>query len=334
MKLAVFSTQPYDQQFFEQCRAAKAPQTLEIAYHSFPLSAETVALASGCESICVFVNDNLTEPVLEKLKMLGVRAILLRCAGFNNVDLKAAERLGFFVANVPSYSPEAVAEFAVTLVQTINRNTHRAYNRVREGNFALDGLLGRTLHGKTVGVIGTGKIGIAFARIMKGYGCRIVAYDVYRNPDFDSLGQYKTLEEVLPLSDIVSLHCPLIDSTRHLINSRALAQMKPGALLVNTSRGGLIDTTAVIQALKSKRLRGLALDVYEAEAALFYSDHSSDIIQDDVFQRLMTFPNVIVCGHQGFFTEEALAEIAEVTFTNLEDYRHGRIGRNNIIGRN
>ncbi|KAF2834568.1 lactate dehydrogenase [Patellaria atrata CBS 101060] len=333
MKLAVFSAQPYDQRFLEQVHKAKYSDALEILYHVFPLTTETADLARDCDAVCVFVNDVLTKDVMDKLYSHGIRAILLRCAGFNNIDLKEAEKLGFFVANVPSYSPEAVAEFAVALIQTLNRNTHRAYNRVREGNFNLDGLLGQTLFGKTVGVVGTGKIGLSLARIMKGFGCRLLGYDVYKTPDFDQYGKYVELDDLLSQSDIVSLHCPLMDITRHLINKETLSKMKPGAMLINTSRGGLLDTSAVIAALKNRTLRGVGLDVYEAEAPLFYSDHSSDIIQDDVFQRLMTFPNVLVCGHQGFFTEEALTQIAEVTLSNLHDFKNGLPCKNNLMAK-
>lgn len=332
MKLAVFSTKPYDKRYIEAARsaaAAKAKESpasrsasadIEIVFHEFALEEDTVALAKGADAICAFVNDTLSAPVVEALGRQGVKAILLRCAGFNHVDLVAAEKAGIMVANVPSYSPEAVAEFAVALIQTLNRNTHRAYNRAREGNFALDGLLGRTLHGKTFGIIGTGKIGIATARIMKGFGCRILAYDPYPSPALEGIGEYRSLEEVLPESDIISLHCPLMDSTRRIINEDALAQMKPGAMLINTSRGGLVDTRAVIRALKTQHLSGVALDVYEGEGALFYDDHSGEIIHDDVLMRLMTFHNVIVTGHQAFFTQEALGEIAECTLRNIDEF--------------
>ncbi|KAI0546960.1 hypothetical protein F4679DRAFT_555954 [Xylaria curta] len=345
MKLAVFSAQTYDKFFLNQPRAnallnpydegaAVSPEpdtSIEVIYHNFALSDETVSLAAGANAICVFVNDTLSESVLTSLHSLGVRAILLRCAGYNNVDLEAAERLGLFVANVPSYSPEAVAEFAVALVQTLNRNTHRAYNRVREANFSLDGLLGRTLHGRTVGIIGTGKIGVAFARIMRGFGCELLAYDPFRSDEFMKYGEYTTLEDLLSRADIVSLHCPLIESTRHIINKTTLSQMKKDAILVNTSRGGLVDTKAVIAALKRKHLGGLALDVYEHERALFYTDHSGTIIDDDVLMRLVTFHNVIVTGHQAFFTDEALHEIADVSLQNLADFVHGRECKNALV---
>ncbi len=334
MNLAVFSAKPYDREYLSQAATTLAsthhgPHT--ITFHDFALSSETVALARGADAVCVFVNDVLSEPTLAALHAEGVRAVLLRCAGYNNVDLDAAERLGLVVANVPSYSPEAVAEFAVALVQTLNRKTHRAYNRVREGNFSLEGLLGRTLAGKTVGVVGTGKIGLAFARIMKGFGCRLLAFDPYPGTAFGELGEYAPLEKLLAESDVVSLHCPLTESTKHIMNGKTLGVMKKGAMLVNTSRGALVDTESVIAALKSKQLGGLALDVYEAEGALFYQDRSAEIIEDDVLMRLMTFPNVLVCGHQAFFTEEALTEIAECTIRNLDDFSNGMPCKNSLV---
>lgn len=335
--LAVFSTQPYDRKFLDAHlnKDQDGHQPFDIEYHTASLNEKTAKLAAYHTAVCVFVNDVLTRKVLEQLSGYGVKAVLLRCAGYNNVDLEAAKDLGLFVANVPSYSPEAVAEFAVALVQTLNRNTHRAYNRVREGNFALHGLLGHTLYGKTVGVVGTGRIGLGFARIMKGFGCKILAYDVYKAKDFqaEKLGEYVELDDLLAASDIVSLHCPLLDSTKHIIRAETLAKMKDRALLVNTSRGGLIDTKAVINALKSEKLRGVALDVYEAEAPLFYSDHSGEVIQDEVFARLMTFPNVIVCSHQGFFTHEALEEISSTTVGNMIDFIEGKgvAGQNSLI---
>lgn len=335
MKLAVFSAKPYDKQFLEKVNASHGTSSggtaVEFHFHDFSLSTETATLARGADAVCVFVNDTLNAPVLSALHDLGVRAVLLRCAGFNNVDLAKAESLGLFVANVPSYSPEAVAEFAIALIQTLNRNTHRAYNRVREGNFNLDGLLGKTLHGKTVGVVGVGRIGLALARILKGFGCRVLAYDPFPTDAFKEYGEYKELDDLLPQCDIVSLHCPLTKSTHHIINDASLAKMKPGAMLINTSRGGLVQTRAVIAALKSRHLGGLALDVYEREGSLFYSDHSGDIIDDDELMRLMTFHNVLVCGHQAFFTEEALMEIAECTLRNLDDFTKGVKCKNSLV---
>ncbi|KAG7292783.1 hypothetical protein NEMBOFW57_002826 [Staphylotrichum longicolle] len=334
MNLAVFSAKPYDREYLSLANTTRGDPdstTHTITFHDFALSPETVSLARGADAVCVFVNDVLSAPVLSALHGEGVRAVLLRCAGYNNVDLDAAEKLGLLVANVPSYSPEAVAEFAVALVQTLNRKTHRAYNRVREGNFNLDGLMGRTLHGKTVGVVGTGKIGLAFARVMRGFGCRVLAFDPYPGEAFREYGEYVALERLLGESDVVSLHCPLTESTKHIINGETLGLMKKGAMLVNTSRGGLVNTESVIAALKSKQLGGLALDVYEAEGSLFYQDHSAEIIQDDELMRLMTFPNVLVCGHQAFFTEEALTEIAECTLRNLDDFFNRIPCKNSLV---
>ncbi|QBE66169.1 2-hydroxyacid dehydrogenase [Pseudoduganella lutea] len=322
LRLAMFSAQPYDRRFFEEARAARR-SPVAIDYHDTALDIGTAVLAQGCDAVCVFVNDVLDAAVLERLHGQGVRAVLLRCAGFNNVDLVALARLGMFAARVPAYSPEAVAEHAVAMILTLNRHTHRAFNRVREGNFALDGLLGFTLHGKTAGIVGTGKIGLATARILAGFGCRVLGHDPYPSPAFAALGTMVPLDDLLAQSDIVSLHCPLVDATRHLIGHATLGRMKEGAMLVNTSRGALVDTAAVIEALKSRRLGALAIDVYEQESALFFRDHSSDIIADDVFGRLTTFPNVLVTGHQGFFTIEALREIAAITFDNLDCWRSG-----------
>jgi D-lactate dehydrogenase len=332
MKLAVFSTKSYDRHYLSEALNTKyASSDIETTFYPIPLSDETVDLAKGLDAVCCFVNDTIDTTVVEKLSEGGVKAILMRCAGYNNIDLEKAEELDIFVANVPAYSPEAVAEFAVALIQTLNRKTHRAYNRVREGNFNLEGLLGHTLHGKTVGVVGTGRIGLALAQIMAGFGCKVLGHDVVQSNDFKIVGGYVELDDLLAQSDIVSLHCPLLESTHHLINDASLAKMKKGAMLVNTSRGGLVDTKAVIRALKSKQLGGLGLDVYEGEKEIFYNDHSGEIVDDDEFMRLTTFHNVLVCGHQAFFTHEALQEISDVTLQNLEDFMTGRPCRNNLI---
>lgn len=323
MKIAVFSAQPYDIRFLDEARLRHPGDGLELVYHTESLTLRSVALAQDCGAVCVFVNDVLDAPVLEALAGLGVGAILMRCAGFNNLDIAAARALGLFVARIPSYSPESVAEHTLALILTLNRQTHRAYARIREGNFALDGLLGSTLHGKSVGLVGIGKIGVATARILKGFGCRVLGYDPLPSSGFEALGAMVALPELLAEADIVSLHCPLLESTRHMIDAGALARMKPGAMLVNTSRGALVDTCAVIDALKSRRLGALAIDVYEQESELFFQDRSDDIIVDDVFQRLMTFPNVLVTGHQGFFTVEAMREIAATTFSNLACFLSG-----------
>lgn len=324
MKIAVFSARPYDQRFLEEANLdGRGDAPFAFLYLQAALDVHTAALAQGCAAVCVFVNDRLDAPVLRALHGLGVRAILLRCAGFNNVDLPTAGALGLFVARVPAYSPEAVAEHALALIMTLNRQTHRAFNRVREGNFMLDGLLGRTLHGRTAGIVGTGQIGLATARILKGMGCTVLGHDPCPSADFEAIGAAVGMDELLARADIVSLHCPLTPQTHHLINDAALGRMKPGAMLVNTSRGGLVDTDAVIRALKSRHLGHLAIDVYEQESALFFQDRSGEIIDDDAFQRLMTFPNVLVTGHQGFFTVEALQEIAAITLRNLVDFARG-----------
>ena len=318
MKIAVFSTQPYDRRSLDAALAAReGGGDIAFLYQEAPLAPHTVALAQGCQAVCVFVNDRIDAGVLDALHGMGVRAVLLRCAGFNNVDIAAAQRLGMLVARVPAYSPEAVAEHTLALILTLNRHTHHAYARVREGNFALEGLLGSNLHGKTAGIVGLGKIGLATARILNGFGCHVLGYDPAPAPGYEALVTPVDLATLLAQSDIVSLHCPLVEATRHMINADSLAAMKRGAMLVNTSRGALVDTGAAIAALKSRQLGFLAIDVYEQESELFFQDHSGDIIDDDVFQRLMTFPNVLVTGHQGFFTAEALREIAEITLGNI-----------------
>ncbi|KAF9141437.1 hypothetical protein BG015_001281 [Linnemannia schmuckeri] len=333
LKVVVFSAQPYDKCFLNQISQNHFPSLhAEVVYHITPLSEESAPLAAHCDAVCVFVNDCVNESVLKLLYEQGVRGVFLRCSGFDNVDLKAAEEFGMFVARVPAYSPEAIAEFSVALMLTLNRRTHRAYNRTREGNFNLGSLLGFNMHRKTVGIVGVGNIGLAVARILKGFGCNLVAHDPYESDDFKVLGSYTTLEDLLRQSDIVTLHCPLLDSTKHLINRDLLKCLKKGAMLINTSRGGILDTAAVIDALKSGQIGALGLDVYEKEASLFYVDRSSDIIHDDVFQRLVTFPNVLVTGHQAFLTEEALTEIAETTFQNLQHFADGSECRNALVG--
>jgi D-lactate dehydrogenase len=316
MNISLFSAHQYDNIYFERAKCSSSLDAT-FTYHQQLLSKETAILAKNADAVCVFVNDTVDKGVLGQLDSYGVRAVFLRCAGYNNVDLEAAAHLGVFVANVPSYSPESVAEFAVALIQSLNRKTCVAHERVRIGNFSLNGLAGFALHGKTVGIIGTGKIGICFARIMAGFGCRLLAFDPVPNEEFLRYGKVVELETLLEESDIISLHCPLVQSTKHIINRESLSQMKPGAVLVNVSRGELIDSGAVIESLKQKHLGALAIDVYERERPLFYSDHSSDIIDDDVLMRLFTFPNVIVTGHQAFLTEEALTEIAKVTMENM-----------------
>lgn len=317
MKTIVFSSKSYDEEFLS---AANSSASHELRFLPSRLDETTVSLAGGYDAVCVFVNDRVNAPVVDMLAELGVKVIALRCAGYNNVDLTRARECGLAVVRVPAYSPHAVAEFAVTLLFALNRRIHKAYNRVREGNFELSGLMGVDLAGKTITVVGTGKIGALFARIMHCIGCRILAVDMYHDPELEALGvTYLPLHEALPQSDVISLHCPLTPETRHLVNARSLALMKHGVLLINTGRGALIDTSAVISALKSGILGGLALDVYEEEDKLFFSDHSHEIIPDDVFMRLTTFPNVLLTGHQAFFTREAMEQIAAITLRNLSD---------------
>lgn len=318
MRITMFSSKPYDKLFFAP---AAAPH--EILYLEPHLTEKTVGLAAGSEVVCCFVNDVLSEPVLIALKALGVRLVALRCAGYNNVDLAAAKRLSLPVCRVPEYSPYAVAEHAVGLILALNRNIHRAHNRIRENDYSLNGLMGFDLHGKTVGVIGAGKIGRAFIQIMLGFGCEVLVHDVEVDSTLTSRVRYVSLEELWPACDIVSLHCPLTPATHHLIDTDALARMKAGVMLINTSRGGLVDTPAVIRGLKSGQVGYLGLDVYEEEADLFFEDLSNQVVQDDVFARLTTFPNVIVTGHQAFFTREALAKIAEVTLANINAFAAG-----------
>jgi len=322
MRVSFFSAQKYDQRFFD---AANQHFGFSLDYQEAGLSATTARLAEGADAVCAFVNDTLDAECLQELKQLGIRFIALRCAGFNQVDLHEAKQLGLEVVRVPAYSPEAVAEHTLALILTLNRHTHRAFNRVRENNFQLNGLLGFNLHGRKVGLVGTGQIGLAVARILKGFGCELLGYDPYPNPEFVELGgRYTELDRLYAASDVISLHCPLTPENHHLINGHALSRMKKGVMLVNTSRGGLVDTSAAIAALKSGRLGYLALDVYEQEGDVFFRDCSDEIPSDDLLSRLMTFPNVLVTGHQGFFTEEALTQIAEVTLDNLEQLRQGQ----------
>jgi D-lactate dehydrogenase len=321
MKIAVYSAKPYDRAFLDRANAAG---THQLRYLEARLSEETVVLAAGFPTVCAFVNDRLDAPVLDGLARGGTRHVALRSAGFNHVDLEAVRARGLRVTRVPAYSPYAVAEHTVGLILALNRKVHRAYARVREGNFALEGLLGFDLHGKTVGIVGTGKIGAIVARIMHGFGCHLIAYDLAPNPDCVSLGaSYRPLADVFTQSDILTLHCPLTESTRHLVDAARLATMKPGAMLINSGRGALVDTPAVIDALKTGRLGHLGLDVYEEEGPLFFEDRSSRVIQDDVFARLLTFPNVLITGHQAFFTDEALSAIAGTTLANVTAFESG-----------
>jgi len=329
MKCAVFSTKPYDRAYLT---AANQADKHSLQFFDPRLTLETASLAGGFDAVCVFVNDQLDEATLKVLANGGTRLIALRCAGFNNVNLAAAQKLGMTVVRVPAYSPHSVAEHTVALILTLNRKVHRAYVRVREGNFALDGLLGFDLNGRTVGIVGTGAIGGVLAQIMKGFGCKLLAHDPYPNPHCLALGvEYVELDRLLSESDIITLHCPLTPQSHHMINTASLAKVKPSAMLINTSRGALVDTPAVIEALKSGKLAYLGLDVYEEEADLFFEDLSAQAIQDDVFVRLMTFPNVLITGHQAFFTEDALQKIASTTIGNIGAFFRGESNQNQVV---
>ncbi|CEJ96083.1 D-lactate dehydrogenase (EC 1.1.1.28) [Caballeronia glathei] len=328
MKVAVFSAKPYDREFLDKANAVEGHH---LKYFDDPLDLETVDIAAGHDAVCIFVNDTADAQVLDALKRGGTSLVALRCTGFNNVDLKAAERLGIKVVRVVDYSPNSVAEHAVALLLAINRRIHRAYNRTRDSNFALDGLMGFDLYGKTVAVVGTGKIGRVFARIMLGFGCNVIGFDKFPSPEFEALGaRYALPDEIGTSADIISLHCPLTPDTYHIVNADSLSRAKRGALLVNTSRGGLVDTEAVIEALKSGQLGGLALDVYEQEADVFFRDLSGTIIADDVLQRLVSFPNVIVTGHQAFLTREAVTTICQTTLQSVTEFETGKPLSNEI----
>jgi D-lactate dehydrogenase len=330
MRIAVFSTKSYDRRFLEAANAGRH----SLDFHEARLSVETLPLLGDADAVCLFVNDDASSMVVDGLARAGVRLVALRSAGYNNVDLAAAARHGIAVGRVPAYSPHAVAEHTVALILTLNRKTHRAYNRVREGNFALDGLMGFDLAGKTVGVVGTGRIGAVFAGIMLGFGCRVLAHDPNPDTRLTEAGvAYVGFDDLLAASDIVTLQCPLTPATHHLIDDAAIGRMKPGTMLINTSRGAVVDTRAVIRGLKSGRIGSLGLDVYEEEADLFFEDLSERIIPDDVFARLLTFPNVLVTGHQAFFTQEAIAAIAEVTIANVSAFEDSGAPRHPVHAR-
>lgn len=312
--IAMFSTQAYDQEYFQR---AIVDKPIEIEFFEHPLNPKTAKLVKDCETVCIFVNDEVDADVAQTLSDAGVKLIALRCAGFNNVDIDACHEHGITIVRVPEYSPFAVAEHTFGLILTLNRKIHKAFNRVREGNFSLNGLCGFDLNEKTIGIVGCGKIGSCVAKIAHGFGMDVLLADPDPNPKLEHFGDFTDIEAILEESDIVTLHCPLNNQTHHLIDAEALDRMKIGAMLVNTSRGALIDTTAVIQRLKRKQLGSLAIDVYEEEADLFFQDRSSTVLQDDVFARLLSFPNVLITGHQAFFTHEALTEIAETTVSSV-----------------
>ena len=331
MRISVFSSKPYDRHFLASVNDEEGFGH-ELVFFDARLEEATARLAGGSPAISPFVNDDLGRSVLAELAAHGTRLVALRSAGFNNVDLSAARDLGLTVMHVPDYSPYAVAEFTIALALALNRHLSRAYTHVREGNFSLQGLLGFDLHGKTAGIVGTGKIGSIVAEtLLKGFGCRVLAYDLFPNARLRELGvEYVGQGQLLRESDLVSLHCPLTDETHHLIDRASIAGMKPGVMLINTSRGGLIDTGAVIEGLKSGRIGHLGLDVYEEEARYFYEDYSSRLIDDDALSRLLTFPNVVVTSHQGFFTQEALEQIARTTLGNVRDFAEGRPSPNEV----
>ena len=328
MQIAVFSTKPYDERFLSAASASGAHQ---LTFFEARLTPDTASLADGYDVVCPFVNDNLGEEVLQRLVKGGVRLIALRSAGFNHVDLDAAGDLGLTVVRVPAYSPQSVAEHTVALMLALNRQIHRAHARVREANFALDGLLGFDLGSRTVGIVGTGKIGLAVAKTLSGFGCRLVGHDVFENPEAETFGiEYVPLQQLFSEADVITLHTPLTPETYHLVDAGSIATMKPGVMLINTSRGALVDTAAVIEGLKTGQIGHLGLDVYEEEGDLFFEDLSNQVITDDVFSRLLTFPNVLITGHQAFFTAEALSEIARTTMDNIEAFAAGTLSGNEL----
>ncbi|CCG87325.1 2-hydroxyacid dehydrogenase [Erwinia piriflorinigrans] len=315
MKIAVYSNKQYDRKYLQQ---VNADYGFEFEFFDFLLSETTAKNAEGCVGVCIFVNDDGSRVVLQELAGLGVKFIALRCAGFNNVDLGAAAELGIKVVRVPAYSPEAVAEHAVGMMMTLNRRIHRAYQRTRDANFSLEGLIGFNMHGRTAGVVGTGKIGLAVLRILKGFGMRLLAFDPWPNPLAVELGaEYVDIETLFSQSDVITLHCPLSEENHHLLNESAFAEMKQGVMVINTSRGGLIDSQAAIEALKQQKIGALGMDVYENERDLFFEDKSNDVIQDDIFRRLSACHNVLFTGHQAFLTAEALTNISHTTLENL-----------------
>ncbi|MBN1183014.1 MAG: 2-hydroxyacid dehydrogenase [Bacteroidales bacterium] len=327
MKIAVFNTKSYDREYLDAANNSKH----ELKYLKPELTSDTAGLAKGYDGICAFVNDNIDRDTIQALSDLNIKLIALRCAGFNQVDLEAAQEKKITVLRVPAYSPQAVAEHAVALIMALNRKTHKAYNRVREGNFSLERLMGFDVHNKIIGVIGTGRIGLGFINIMMGFGCEILAFDHHPNEDLIKRGvKYVTLPELFNQSDIVSLHCPLTPETYHLINKNTLNQMKKGAMLINTSRGKLINSEDVIDALKSEQLGYLGIDVYSQEENLFFKDLSEQIIFDDTIMRLITFPNVLITSHQAFFTTDALTQIAQTTIQNISDFEMGIQSKNEI----
>lgn len=351
MKILFYDAMSYDKESFD--RALKKYPEIEITYQEIDISEKTVSLAKGYDAICAFVNSNLSAAILEQLKEIGISLVLLRCAGFNNVDLKKAKECGITVLRVPGYSPQAVAELAMTLALCVNRHVHKSYIRVRENNFSLNGLTGIDFYGKTAGIVGTGKIGAAMARICRGFGMKVIAYDMYPNPELDSRNrskivkerleelecgcldvgfvEYKPLEDVLKESDLISLHCPLTKESRHLINKDTIAMMKDDVVLVNTSRGGLVNTEDLIAGIRNKKFFGVGLDVYEEESRNVYENRENEFLESSVTARLLSFPNVVITSHQGFLTRDALEAISMITLQNAMDYQNGTICEMNEI---
>lgn len=328
MRILFYDAKKYDVDSFD--KELVKFSNIEVEYLDTDLSKSTVALAKGYDAVCAFVSSDCSAKVLEKLNEFGIKLLLLRCAGFNNVDIEAADKYGITVLRVPGYSPEAVAEFAITIALAVNRHLHKSYIKVRENNFALTGLTGINFFGKTAGIIGTGKIGAAMCRICQGLGMKVIAYDAYVNPNLDFV-EYKSFDEVLAESDLISLHCPLTEDNYHMINKDTIAKMKDNVILVNTSRGALVDTNDLIQGIRAKKFFGVALDVYEEETNNVFEDRADDILDNSVVARLLSFPNVIVTSHQGFLTEEALESISNTTLQNATDYMNGNINEANQV---
>ncbi|MFT4245986.1 MAG: 2-hydroxyacid dehydrogenase [Micrococcaceae bacterium] len=332
MKITFFSAQPYDEAYFTKVAENDFKDyNFDLNFVSETLSKDIVEKAKGAGAVCAFVNDDLSGEILESLNKYGVKTILMRCAGFDRVDLDTAKKLDILVACVPAYSPEAIAEHAIALLLTLNRNTNRAFNRIQKNNFALDGLLGSNLYKKTAGVIGTGKIGLATARIFKGFGMEVIAYDPYPTDKFDEIGKYVELDELIERSDVISLHCPLTSDNHHIINANVLKKMKDTAFLINTSRGGLVDSEALLKALQNDEIAGAALDVYENEATLFFKDLSDQETSDDLLEQLNKLDNFLITGHQAFFTQEALTQISQITLGNLAAAIDGKEVENAVI---
>ncbi len=322
MKVAVFNTKPYDQRYIERYNS---DYNFDFTFFETSLDASTANLTKDYEIVCIFVNDIVDAECIKILADNGVKLIALRCAGFNNVDIEAANKHGIRVVRVPAYSPEAVAEHALALILTLNRKTHKAYNRVREGNFSLKNLMGFNLNKKTVGVIGTGQIGATFCKVLQGFGCKIIAFDIAENAELKKAGvEYRSLDDLFRQADVISLHCPLNQHTRHMINRDSISIMKDGVMIINTSRGALINTADVIDGLSSSKIGYLGIDVYEQEENLFFEDLSERIIQDELILRLMSFPNVLITSHQAYFTKEAMEEITITTLENIQSFIDGK----------